>query len=123
MAIADIGCPNGTVPNGEKTPDVSEAWCELVAAKAVRHGPYRAWYPNGVAGTEENFDYGKLEGKATYRWKNGKVQAVGQYKSGRRDGVWKFWMESGASAGQADYRGGKVLAGTVPNWAVENGAP
>lgn len=51
-----IGCPAGTKPNGETTPDVSEAWCEIVRdGKVEYHGPYRAWWPNGKLGNEGQY--------------------------------------------------------------------
>jgi hypothetical protein len=39
-AAADgIGCPKGTEPKGEQTPEVSEAWCEKsVNGKVLMHG-------------------------------------------------------------------------------------
>src|SRR2546427_4601198 len=44
----ELSCPRGTTPNGERTPEVSEAWCETMRdGRVVFHGPYRAWWPNG----------------------------------------------------------------------------
>ena len=123
VVLAAIGCPKGTVPNGEQTHEVSEAWCELETNRALLHGPYRAWYSNGVAGTIEHYDQGKREGKAAYRWDNGKKQATGQYKNGVWEGVWLFWEKSGATAGRAKYQRGALVSGQVPNWAVERDAP
>jgi antitoxin component YwqK of YwqJK toxin-antitoxin module len=114
-----IGCPKGTIPNGEKTPDGSEAWCELETNRSQYHGPYRAWYGNGALGTLENYDHGKREGKAEYRWENGKVQVTGQYKNGVRDGIWIFTENNGASAGRVEYREGKIVSGHEPTWATE----
>jgi hypothetical protein len=49
--LADgIGCPAGTTPRGEETPEATEAWCE--DANYKMHGPFRAWWPNGKLGIE-----------------------------------------------------------------------
>ena len=75
----DIACPAGTKANGETTPDVSEAWCELfLEGGVVQHGPTRSWYPNGVLGT------------------------TGQYDEGKPVGKWHGWYESGAREGTSE---------------------
>jgi len=82
-ASNDIGCPKGTKPNGETTPEVSEAWCETTKdGKTVQHGPYRAWWPDGRLGTEGQYEYGKAVG----RWR-------GWYKTGELQG--EEWFENG----------------------------
>lgn len=79
----DIGCPEGAKPNGETTPEVSEAWCEISkGGKTVQHGPYRAWWPNGKLGTEGQYDYGKAVG----HWR-------GWYETGELQG--EEWFENG----------------------------
>jgi antitoxin component YwqK of YwqJK toxin-antitoxin module len=68
----DIQCPPGSLSNGESTPELVEAWCEVMEnGKVVEHGPYRAWWPNGNLGTEGQFNLGKAVG----RWR-------GWYSSG-----------------------------------------
>jgi hypothetical protein len=60
---ADLNCPKGTTPNGERTPEVSEAWCETTrGGRVVLHGPYRAWWPNGQLGTDGQYRYDKPVG-------------------------------------------------------------
>ena len=82
-AIADgIGCPKDTIPNGETTPDVSEAWCEDSNHKM--HGPYRAWWPNEQLGNE------------------------GQYEHGSPVGKWRAWYESGELQGEEWFENGKI---------------
>ena len=82
---AGIACPKGTSPNGEQTPDVNEAWCEVQWHGAtVMHGPYRSWWSNGKLGTYGQYVYGKAEGK----WR-------GWYKTGELQG--EEWFENGKS--------------------------
>lgn len=80
-----ISCPKGTSPNGERTPDVSEAWCEDENHKM--HGPYRAWWPNGKLGNE------------------------GQYKHGAEIGKWRAWYESGKLQGEEWFENGDKKKG------------
>ena len=80
-----IDCPKGTTPNGETTPDVSEAWCEDSNHKM--HGPYRVWWPNGKLGNE------------------------GQYEHGDASGKWRAWYETGELQGEEWFENGKKAKG------------
>ena len=81
----EITCPKGTVPNGEDTQDVKEAWCEVLwHGKKVEHGPYRAWWPDGKLGTTGQYVYGKAEGKWR-RWSStGQLQEEEWFENGRK---------------------------------------
>jgi hypothetical protein len=118
----DIGCPKGTIRNGENEPGVTQAWCELATDRSQVHGPYRAWYGNGVLGTMENFNHGKRDGKAEYRWGNGRLQASGQYKNGAREGKWMFSDVSGSKSNHVLYKHGKLISGHEPKWVTERNA-
>jgi hypothetical protein len=84
-APTGIRCPAGTVPTGEQTPEVHEAWCEkVVDGKTLMHGPYRAWWPNGRLGTS------------------------GQYANGQATGEWKDWYQNGKVQGREWYVAGKL---------------
>jgi len=121
-AAVDIGCPKGTIQNGEEMPGVTEAWCELKADRSRFQGPYRSWYGNGVLGTMENYNHGQRDGKAEYHWGNGKLQASGQYKNGVRDGDWTFNDVSGANSDHVRYKHGKPVSGHEPGWVTERNA-
>ena len=90
-----IGCPAGTKPNGETTPDVSEAWCEIIKdGKAVMPGPYRSWWPNGKLGMEGQYSYGQMTGKWRGWHKNGKLQGEEWYENGHKiKGL--YWDKNG----------------------------
>ncbi|MBX9903070.1 MAG: hypothetical protein K2Y31_01850 [Burkholderiales bacterium] len=83
-----IKCPKGTKPNGEQTPEVSEAWCEKRSnGRVVQHGPYRAWWPNNRLGTS------------------------GQYINGIPAGKWSGWHQNGKQQGYEWFENGKVIKG------------
>jgi len=83
MHAEGFGCPKGTTPNGETTPEVRDAWCELSAAgKTVQHGPYRSWWPNGKLGADGQYERGLMVGKWTGWFPNGKMQGEEWYQSG-----------------------------------------
>ena len=87
-----IVCPEGTKPNGEQTPEVSEAWCELKwKGKIVLHGPYRSW------------------------WSNGKLGNVGQYEKGKAVGKWMAWYETGQKQAEETFFNGKKVSETLWN--------
>lgn len=122
-AVAEnIGCPKGTIQNGENDPGITQAWCELASDRSQFHGPYRSWYGNGVLGTMENFNHGKRDGKAEYRWGNGRLQASGQYKNGEREGSWVFSDVKGVKTSHAKYKHGKLASGHEPKWVSQPNA-
>jgi antitoxin component YwqK of YwqJK toxin-antitoxin module len=84
-AVAEgIGCPKDTTPNGEETPDGSEAWCETMKeGKIVMHGPYSTWHSNG------------------------KLRSKGQYEFGKAAGQWRGWYESGELQGEVWFQNGE----------------
>lgn len=80
---AGIGCPKETRLNGESTPDVSEAWCEVAHDRVkVLHGPYRAWWPNGKLGNAGQYHFGRAVGKWTAWHPNGKLQGEEWFADG-----------------------------------------
>src|ERR1700741_1141154 len=88
----ELVCPQGTTPNGETTPEVREAWCEVAHdGSVVLHGPYRAWWPNGVLGTS------------------------GQYVLGKAEGDWKGWFPSGKLQGEEQFEDGALVKGRYWN--------
>lgn len=90
-----IGCPAGTTPNGETTPEVSEAWCEITRdGKVDMHGPYRAWWPNGRLGDQGQYSYGQMTGRWRAWHKNGKLQAEEWYDKGHKTKGF-YWDKNG----------------------------
>ena len=79
-----LDCPDGTSPNAESTPEIIEAWCELMHnGVTVMHGPYKAWWPNGALSVSGNYDYGKPVGKWTGWYMDGKIQGEDWFEDGK----------------------------------------
>lgn len=86
----DIQCPEGTTVKGETTPELREAWCEFsLETKTVVHGPYKAWYPNGVLGNS------------------------GQYEEGIPVGTWYSWYDTGEKQGEEVFKNGEIISTTI----------
>ena len=77
-----IGCPKGTTPNGETSPEVSEAWCEDSSHKM--HGPYRAWWPTKKLGNEGQYNHGAAIGKWRAWYESGELQGVEWFENGKK---------------------------------------
>lgn len=65
----------------------------------------QTFHPNGRL-QSTRFTDGAVERFITY-YPNGRVQAMGSYRDGRRDGVWKQFDESGAVLAEARFANGK----------------
>ena len=62
-------CPSKTKTRGAAPPNGDAIWC--VGDDGKNEGPYRTWHDNGVP------------------------ESAGQYRDGRRVGVWRYWTSSG----------------------------
>lgn len=119
----DLKCPSQARQYEVVTAESKQVWCAAKRAQRLFHGPFRAWYVNGVLGTVETYDHGKLTGAAEYWYESGTKQAQGSFKNGARDGAWTYWDKDGKVAGRAVYSMGKIMSGNVPGWAKEKAAP
>ncbi len=90
---------------GETTPEVREAWCETKDKddKTVLHGPYRAWYPDGVLGTKGQYIFGKAQGLWEAWYENGEKEAEGYYVDGLKIGEWHYWDKQGNRVSEASH--------------------
>lgn len=103
FADNDVKCPKGTIIKGETTPEVREAWCEMNwKGKTVLHGPYRAWYPNGVLGTSGQYDKGKSVGKWYGWYDTGEKQGEEIFINGKKT-TSKYWDKKGRSISAQEY--------------------
>jgi len=94
-AADEVVCPEGAELKGETTPEVRENWCELIHnGSAVHHGPYRAWYPNGVLGTSGQLTLGKPVGEWKAWFPSGKLLSDEWYEDGRLVRA-RYWNEEG----------------------------
>jgi len=46
---------------------------------------------------------------------NGKKASEGNYKDGKKDGLWTFWYENGQKEKEDTYKDGKVISSKVWN--------
>jgi hypothetical protein len=94
-AQEEMVCPEGTRRAAETVPEVSEAWCELDHdGTVVLHGPYRAWWPNGVLGTSGQYSFGKAVGEWTGWFPSGKIQGKQRFEEGEVVEA-RYWNEDG----------------------------
>lgn len=59
--------------------------------KWVRHGDFRAFYPDGTVASQGHYQDGREHGPWKDFHDNGKVAAEGTYKDGREHGTWKYY--------------------------------
>ncbi|HMZ94899.1 MAG TPA: hypothetical protein PLC61_07810 [Chitinophagales bacterium] len=69
------------------------------------NGPHIKWYPNGEKKLEENYVYGKLEGKRI-NYKYGKISSEQMYKNGQLNGVSKSYFSNGQLYSESNYLNG-----------------
>lgn len=63
----------------------------------LRHGLFKAYYPDGTVASEGYFKDGVEDGPWRDFHANGHVAAEGAYEQGKEVGSWKFWNEDGSS--------------------------
>jgi hypothetical protein len=112
-AAASIACPGGFRIDA-RSPAGAEQWCARRAAggRQVRHGDYRAWYPDGRLKIAGAFVEGQKSGRWTFWHGNGLPYARGQkkeegeYRAGRESGRWTRWHSLGTEREEGEYREG-----------------
>ena len=62
----------------------------------IRHGLFRAYYPDGELASEGHYVDGLENGLWRDFHKNGQLAAAGHYQNGEEVGVWEFWNEDGS---------------------------
>ncbi len=79
-----LSCPAGARQVGGAKSAIEATGCVRYGRDGARvfHGPYVAYWPNGVK------------------------QAEGQYLDGARDGRWAFFDEAGIKTGETDFKAG-----------------
>lgn len=64
---------------------------ETTYVNGVRQGPYKKYTEKGLVLEEANYTKDEFNGPATYRNDAGEVVSTGQYKNGKKAGMWKFY--------------------------------
>jgi hypothetical protein len=108
-----VTCPDGTVLAEARPPVGREQWCErLPLGIDRRHGPYRAWYPDGRVKIEGQFVNGRKAGRWVFWHGNGILNGKGvkreegEFREGREHGRWTRWRDSDITLEEGEYRDG-----------------
>jgi antitoxin component YwqK of YwqJK toxin-antitoxin module len=86
--------------------------------KDLKHGPSKAWYPNGRQQFDGFYQFGKRSGTFTYWHENGQVAATGEYREDRPIGIWVWWHNNGQKSAIGKYEEG-ALVGEWRWWAED----
>jgi antitoxin component YwqK of YwqJK toxin-antitoxin module len=65
------------------------------SGKAIRHGSYRVWHPNGYMMTQGEYKYDLPVGTFTWWYANGQRSTEGAYDNGHQQGPWSWWHTNG----------------------------
>lgn len=60
-----------------------------------RHGPWRAWHPDGKPWEEGAYDHELPHGPWRWWYEDGSLQATGTFERGRRVGDWVYYHPNG----------------------------
>lgn len=95
--IEDVTCPPQTRAMGALPPRAWERFCAAVwpAGLVVRHGPARAWYPDGQVASEGLYLDGERHGRWTFWYPDGQRRLEATYDRGQKVGRWKRWSRDG----------------------------
>ncbi|MFN0064140.1 MAG: toxin-antitoxin system YwqK family antitoxin [Myxococcaceae bacterium] len=101
-----VACPEGSSVRGALPPQGFEQWCvrQTDDGGLVRHGPLRAWHPDGSVRAEAEFCSETRCGRLAEWYSNGKPKTLGELDAlGRRQGRWMEWGTDGAIVADATY--------------------
>jgi len=72
-------CPTGTIVRRETSSNKYKTWCELkTGSETILHGPFLAWWANGI------------------------LETMGQYELGEQEGEWLGWHSTMVVTGDPD---------------------
>ncbi|MCR5861832.1 hypothetical protein LRS05_06625 [Flavobacterium sp. J372] len=66
---------------------------ETVYTDGIKNGPYKKYTEKGLVLEEAVYVKDQFHGPATYRNDAGQVVSTGQYKNGKKAGLWKFYKD------------------------------
>ena len=78
-------------------------------------GKYVTYYDNGQKQEEGNFKDGKKDGLWSWWGENGQKMSEGNYKDNKYDGLWTGWHENGQKKEVGNYKEGKIF-GLLTAW-------
>jgi hypothetical protein len=80
-----------------------QPWEEGAYDRERPHGPWRWWYEDGTLQAEGAFELGLRVGEWVYYHPNGKPWAEGRHADDRAVGLWRVYDESGALLSEIDH--------------------
>ena len=92
---------------------------EAAYAAGLKHGLVRLWRDDGTLDSESHWQNGKLDGRLTNYFRNGRKFLETTYSHHRPDGTMTEWFENGNKKSELMYSEG-TLNGWVREW-TENG--
>lgn len=94
VASYALVCPPGTQAQGEVPPKSLEQACVKTAADGAKvfHGPYRSWYSSQIKESEGEYRDGKRQGVWYFWHPNAMPESKGFYDHGKRQGEWVFYV-------------------------------
>ena len=110
-ALEGAACPAGTRRMGAEPPDGHELWCEKNGpdGKAVREGPYQAWYANGAMAVRGAYVGNERDGPWLQWHENGERKQETSYAHGKPHGRFREWDDHGEPLADATYKNGKLV--------------
>ena len=105
-----LKCPSGTERIGSGPPTGKREYCAKLHKKSGemrKHGPWRAFWPNGKVESTRVYKKGKEHG--LYRGYNleGRKILEGKYQKGVKVGTWSKFKRSGDLEKETDYEDGQ----------------
>lgn len=104
---AGLSCDVGTVAAVRPHPEGMVRCC--VDALGRRHGAWFLYSRDGIRLMERRYREDKKHGPARGWFENGQVHAVGSYENDQRQGLWRFWNDTGLLQREILYRAGEKL--------------
>ena len=103
-------CPSGSEHYGTPPPAGKRVFCGKtggIGSEAIRHGPWRSYWPNGKLESSRHYKEDVEDGEyRTFRVTGAKI-LEGSYKDGLKVGTWKKYGPDGNLLRETEYAGGK----------------
>ncbi len=95
---------------------IKEYFYVLKNKKAIKHGTYNKYWPNGKIAEQGNYSNGKKDGKWVYLYSNGKTMEFGSYKDDKKIEKWYYFDSKGLITKIHDFGINKDIPITLDNY-------
>jgi antitoxin component YwqK of YwqJK toxin-antitoxin module len=76
------------------------------------NGLIKIYYRTGVLSEVSNQIAWEYQGDYTFYHPNGKIKVKGQFKNGKKDGLWEYWNEDGSFREKRELKNGTYKVNT-----------